>query len=62
MPRNEHTEVIEVYRDIKIIRVNLRQPSTYISVEYNGIQSALGLTSVKAARNVIDTYLRSLKQ
>lgn len=56
---NPNYKVIEQYRGCGIANVNKHsQLSFYYGVVINGQLSCIALFSVKAAKNVIDTYLK----
>jgi len=62
MSSNTHYKIVEVYRGIEIVLVNYSYfPSRYYGVIINGLISAVSCISVKAAKNVIDTWVRAGK-
>lgn len=57
-----NTKVVEVYRELEVIILNPLGAAEYYSVAINGEISDHCLASVKACKNVIDTYLRNIKK
>lgn len=47
---------LETYKDCNICLVNYRNVSQYIGIVTNGQLSCIALSTVKAAKNVIDTH------
>lgn len=60
-----HRTLLETYRGYNVVRIKccpVGYPQTeFIRIETEGYIYSGGLNSVKAARNVIDTYLNRLK-
>ena len=60
MKIHNNTKVIESYRDADVVMINANaSTSMYYSVAINGELSDHCLASVKACKNVIDTYERT---
>jgi hypothetical protein len=59
MTLNDHNKLAENYRGFDIIHVNSRNTRQgYFGILVDGIISAVSCISVKAARNVIDTWIK----